>query len=1488
MDLKLSVHRPGGVESSDVVVTCDATASAGSVARALAERDPSRSFKGDPGIFTLRVDGPGAPRVLRNEVPLSESGIRSGDAVSLVPSTGHYRDGSDGRSAILMLLVESGPDAGKRFNLPVGNFLIGRDRHAEVQLNDPLVSKRHARLNVGDKLEIADLGSVNGIVAGGLTTSRTILRAGDTFAVGDTVIKVEHHRASGADDAQGGVAFNRSPYLNPVYKGKKVEAPEPPSPAQRQPFPFMMLVMPMLMGAVMIPMFMSQNGPGQGQMFMMMGLFMLMSPMMMLCNWWMSNRQEKKAEAEAIRQFHMALDHFAARIDIDRNEEAGMRRREHVSVTEVVQGASGRSNLLWAMRPDRHGFLDVRVGLASLPTRSEVEMPSARQAIPQYYDELVAVVNARSHVAPVPVVAPLTQIGTLGIAGAPDDALGAARAVISQITGLHSPAEVVLATLLPSEAAQEWDWVKWLPHTSSAQSPLECDLAASGAGACNQLVSALHELIDVRLGEKGDAKGDEMAGVSVVVLVDDHVPVDRPRLISLAERGRRAGVYCVWFADTTGKLPAASEIFFTHDTANHTVAAGFIADGSTVVPVQGEPISRDAAATFARDMCPILDAGAANDESGDVPMRVSFLSEVGLELAESPDAVIDRWQQSDSLPIQPEMIGKRRKRGHGLGAYIGATAHGPLTLDLRANGPHALVGGTTGAGKSEFLQSWVLGMATMHSPLRVTFLFVDYKGGAAFSECVKLPHTVGLVTDLTPHLVHRALRSLNAELRYREHILNQKKAKDVLELESRRDPDCPPSLVIIVDEFAALVSEIPDFVDGMVNVAQRGRSLGLHLILATQRPAGVIKDNLRANTNLRVALRMADESDSDDVVGSKIAGTFDPSIPGRGVAKTGPGRLAMFQSAYVGGWTTAEPPPPPITITNLVVGPRAEWEVPEEVVMAAAAEKPSEQDQGPNDLKRLVQGAVDAAGQAGIEAPRKPWLPELAHAYDLAKTPQSRTDTELIFGVVDDPDNQQQIPVAFYPDIDGNMAVVGTGGSGKSTFLRTLAVSAGLSTRGGPCHVYGLDFGSRGLSMLESLPHVGSVVTSDDDERVMRLIRMLRETIEERAERYAVLRANSITDYRRLAGKPDETRIFLLLDGMAALRQAYEMSPTGVIESLNTIASDGRQVGVHVIVSADRLSTIPSALSSTIQRRLILRMASDDDYAFANVPRGMLDSDSPPGRGCVGDAEVQVAVLGGTSDTSYESKSMSELGKEMVKSIRRDPAPIIGRLPDLVSPRSLPTPTPGHISVGLADVDLGPFDLPFDTPVYVVGPPRSGKTTAMVTIASQLRRAIPGAHFVYFGDGRSALRTALQWDEVADNDDEVEQLAVSLTERLGAGEWPPGGLALFFDGAHRLANLMCDQEMVTLINDASRLGQVVVADADVDQAGSSYALLKALRVARHGFALVPDQFDGDAVFNTPFPRTKRQDYPPGRALYVREGRVSKVQFAETEADGVAP
>ena len=339
-----------------------------------------------------------------------------------------------------------------------------------------------------------------------------------------------------------------------------------------------------------------------------------------------------------------------------------------------------------------------------------------------------------------------------------------------------------------------------------------------------------------------------------------------------------------------------------------------------------------------------------------------------------------------------------------------------------------------------------------------------------------LPHTVGLVTDLdartscaarSPRCAPSCATASTCSTARRPRTSSSSRAPA-----TRRRP---PSLVIVVDEFAALVKEVPEFVDGVVDVAQRGRSLGLHLILATQRPAGVIKDNLRANTNLRIALRMADEADSIRRARHADRGvTSTRSIPGRGAAKTGPGRLAAFQTGYAGGWTTDEPLPPGHRHRRAALRRRGR------VGGAGRAEDAVRADRPGAERHRATRRIRSHGGSPGatIPAPRKPWLAELAPRLRLlaAAEPAHRRASSLL-GVIDDAREPEPAARVLRPDRDGNMAVFGTGGSGKSATLRTIAAVARRSRpAAGRCTSTASTSPRGGLRMLESLPHVGAII----------------------------------------------------------------------------------------------------------------------------------------------------------------------------------------------------------------------------------------------------------------------------------------------------------------------------------------------------------------------------------------------------------------------------
>ena len=889
-------------------------------------------------------------------------------------------------------------------------------------------------------------------------------------------------------------------------KRRRTSRPEPPQRKGKQGFPIIPMVVPILMGAVLYAV--------TRQVFSL--IFIAMSPVLMLGQWFESRVSGRRAFVRDSAEFRKALEVTRNGVFGAMAEEREVRQAENPSVGEVAAAIAASSALLWSRRPGETGWVAARLGLGRQPSRQVIELPMTHRTSGELWEDLTALQEQSAHITDVPVVADWTE-GAVGIAGPSALVSGLARSLLVQLAGLHSPAELSLAVVSSTRHSARWDWMKWLPHVGGEYSPLSRSPLAAGGPVGTALVAEIEELLAARSAGPATRGADAVDPLpAVLLLVDDDAPVERARLVGLAETGAAYGIHVLWVASAVSKLPAACRTWV--DISSADVVSVSRQTEAAAEAVRAEYVDEPSALRAARTLSPVIDAGARPDDASDLPSRVSFLALATDSLASSADAVIERWRETQSVPDESDQ--EPLEKDHSLRALVGEGPDGPFQLDLRDQGPHALVGGTTGSGKSEFLQTWIMGMAATHSPSRVSFLLVDYKGGAAFADCVRLPHTVGLVTDLSPHLVRRALTSLRAELRYREHLLQSRdyKAKDLLEMERRRDPAAPPSLVIVVDEFAALAKEVPEFVDGVIDVAQRGRSLGLHLVLATQRPAGVIKDSLRTNTNLRVALRMNDEADSSDVVGTAIASTFDPGLPGRGVVRVGPGRLVPSRprTSEAGHRPSHRRRRSPSRPSGGTCPPGGRSE------SSASRRRPARS-------VRLTSSARSAASprqrtRRAYRRPASPGCRPFQRRTNGRRCPLSRATTRsvrataLMFGRADDPDNQTQTSIAFWPDKDGAMAVYGTGGSGKTTLLRTLATAAGLAcARESRTVVYGLDFAAGSLRNIEALPNVGSVIRGDDTERVARLLDWLSDEVDARSRRFADVNASSLLQYRRLA-----------------------------------------------------------------------------------------------------------------------------------------------------------------------------------------------------------------------------------------------------------------------------------------------------------------------------------------------------------------------------------
>lgn len=1270
MKLRLSLQHPEG-GTHDVTLACDVTATVADLARALIRA----GYGSDPLLprwaterlqsvsVLARSTAEGAPVLLDPGVAIAISGLQSG---RIIEPVAEFACGTAARvlEPAGYLEVLSGRQAGALYSLLPGRNLVGRDPTARVYLGDSEVSRRHALLEIADTGEavLCDLGSANGTRVAGAEPAAALAGPGTAMARGPT-----DTARDGADDS-GGIALRgtteidlggvtlrftpgppaargataarasaargagqtgrvhpdrivhtRSPRVDPEFPASTRDLPAPPAPAPPGRIPLLAMLAPMIMGGVM---FAVTRSP-------MSLMMMAFSPVMMIGSWvdarFVSRRKQRGEGAE----FRAALAAERSELEELRAREVRVRGEETPTLGQVARAVGERSGLLWARRPEHPRFLEVRFGEGVMPSRTRLSPPARGDANPKHWDALRRLEADFESVDPVPVLERLDRCGSIGVAGDEPFAAGLARSLVLQLAGQHSPEELVLACFAGPQSTVDWEWLKWLPHVDTVTSPIPAWQLADDAASTTRLLLALEGLIELRSGSppgggsRAGASGTRRPLPAVVVLVLTNDLAEPSRLIGLAEDGPAVGVHVIWVARSQAELPAACRTFVTlggesSDVSSDRATAiaglstvGFVRDGLRVPLSRVEHAELPVAVRLARSLAPVEDAAARALDESDLPKAVTLREVHTVDLTAGATPIAQAWAET----LTAHWVRGAEREPVSLAAPVGQGTEGPTVIDLRRHGPHALVGGTTGAGKSEFLQSWIMSLAAHVSPDRLTFLLVDYKGGAAFAECVDLPHTVGLVTDLSPHLVRRALTSLRAELRYREELLAEHGAKDLATMERRSDPAAPPTLVIVVDEFAALATEVPEFVDGVVDVAQRGRSLGLHLILATQRPAGVIKDNLRANTNLRVALRMADEADSSDVIGVKDAAYFDAETPGRGAIKVGPGRITHFQAGYLGGRERERGTEPALELRSLGFSEGPPWQVgyePEAVPAAGAAGtagissaasgagaaaaapkavRPRSPEKRPRDIERLRDGIVAAAHATKVRAPRRPWLDALPERIALDALSRGRTRGDLgrsqalgshareemsgpsaaagerddqaagamgdredavAVGVRDLPDQQAQRPELIDFERIGNLAITGSSGAGKTSALITLAAALSQGAVDRPVELYAIDAGGGALDAIRSLPTVGAVAPLADAELVGRVLERVSASLVARAARFVAARCSGLTAYRATPQGEREPRIVLLIDGFTALRQSAE-APGGSIAQLQRL-----------------------------------------------------------------------------------------------------------------------------------------------------------------------------------------------------------------------------------------------------------------------------------------------------------------------------------------------
>ncbi|MEU0817195.1 type VII secretion protein EccCa [Streptomyces mirabilis] len=1190
---------------------------------------------------------------------------------------------------------------------------------------------------------------------------------------------------------------------------------------------------------------------------------------------------------------------------------------------------------LWERRRQDADFLRVRVGTGDVPVQELVVGQNSAGGVmtppdPFMLNEARALQNRFATATDSPLTVPLDRAGNVSVVGDREGVLRVARALLIQAAVTHAPDDVAVALGIPGDQLTAWEWAKWLPHVldpSEHDGPVAArriapSLAQLAALCRDDLRQRASYAAEVRRG-LSDRDALRMTG-RLLVVSDEYgeTAVELPRpdtAVDLPDMG----VTVLHLLEQRVHEPDQVTVRITVEGDRITVED--LRETSTVAQGSSDAVSVAGAEGLARMLAPLRLSAEPAGEGTPVSGPVDFPGLLGID---------------DPAALDIERLWAPRSERAFLRVPIGLTdRHESVLLDLKESselgmGPHGLCVGATGSGKSELLRTLVLALTATHSPEDLALVLVDYKGGATFAPFTDLPHVAGVITNLENQagLVERVHSSLAGEVKRRQQVL--KDAGNIADighyaaLRATRRPDLEPlpHLFVVIDEFGELLTAKPDFIDLFLSIGRIGRSIGVHLLLSSQRIEGGKLKGLDTYLSYRLGLRTFSADESRTVLDTTDAFHLPP-LPGFGYLKVDTSTYERFKAGYVSGAYRGpalhdkqddEPLASPYPTYNTLGAPRED---------AAEEYAATKRETGPTVMSVMV-------GQLATAAPpvRRIWLPPLPDAItlDTAAGPLE-ADTEGLrlahrdgamrvpLGILDDPAKQWQQPWLLDLTVaGGHTAVIGGPQSGKTTLLRTLALSLALTHTPYDVAVYGLDLVGGGLSALAGLPHVGGIAGRADHERAARTVAEVRTMLGQREELFRAHGIDSIDQLRHLRaqGKLPQlgsTDIVLLVDGFGALRDEFAELDDAVADLLKR----GGGYGIHVVAGMLRWNDVRIATQSMFGTRVELRL---NDPADSSIDRKLSETLSPdtPGR-VLTDGKLFAQVALPRIDNRPGTGNLASVLERSARTIRAgwhgDVAAPVRVLPTRLPAAKLPSPTaePRAIPIGVDQDALAPALLDLfgsDQHLLILGDNECGKTNLLKLIVRQLVDRY-GDEELVFGvfDPRRGLRGAVPEPYrggYAHNAKLAAALATGiateLEKRLPETADPDAvGAEPSFTGP-RIVILVDDYDILTTagqqplapflpyISSAQDIGlHFVIARRT---AGSSRALYEPLLTTLRETGTAALLMTGNRTEGQLFPGLYASAQPPGRGTLVRRGRHQLIQTALTdEADeepGSAP
>ncbi|MEK4473407.1 type VII secretion protein EssC [Paenibacillus sp. FSL R7-0048] len=1086
----------------------------------------------------------------------------------------------------------------------------------------------------------------------------------------------------------------RTPRIKPNYPEGELVLEDPARPSGKPTFSWLTIIVPPI-GMLVISIFMSTLTRSFTMLISTMGMTLL-TVMVSILNYKSSvkkhHEQNKKLEKKYLNYL------FQVRNDL---QSAASTQREaytyiHPSIQSCVEIVRGRSKQLWEKTGIEDDFLNLRVGAGIQPIALVPTYSSKAKAIDDDnpLEEIASKICEEMYfVRDIPVYIPLRNINTLGIYGKQQEVRDFLNAVLVHLTTHQGYDDVRVICVMQPDDLEHWEWLKWLPHTWNKDRS-QRSLATTSFDASNIADELLPELRKREENSKNGYGLQPMQAPYYVFLVFAPELWDSTDMMKYLLSGNASlGVTSIFTSEKIDvALPLNCQAILeikggkgmvrkdTNQLLSH-LADYFSADS----------LDKKNSEFFARSLSPLRIKEGQNNSY--IPPMVTFLESFEVEQVESLN-VMERWSKNQanrtmSIPL-----------GLGAGGKF-------LLFDMheKSYGPHGLVAGTTGSGKSELLQSLLLGLAVNYHPHEIAFVLIDYKGGGMANAFLGLPHLVGTITNLGGNQINRALASIKSELLRRQRLFSEAGVTSIdnyIVLYRNKEVNLPlPHLIIVVDEFAELKSDQPEFMKELVSAARVGRSLGIHLILATQKPSGVVDDQIWSNSRFKLCLKVQTPSDSQEML--KRTEAAEIKEKGRGYLQVGNNEVfTLFQSSWSGApyqaGETDQDGSPKMDIVSLSGERRA----------LIPKGKNSDDVSKLSELQAVVNHIAAISAEQSIGEAFQLWLPPLPETMTLADVMDQnqiwdgqswkQPDQNLIatVGRIDNPSDQEQYNLDINFNQDGHLLVYGAPSSGKTTLLKTIIMSLALKYEPDYVHFYILDFGTRTLGVFHELPHVGDIIFPEDEQKLGKLISWLLSQLDERKRKFSQLGISNLVSYSAATGEK-VPYIVILLDNYTGFSEAYD----DFILELSKLVREGGNYGIYFVFAANAVNSYPYRISQNIKQALVYQMSDRLDYSSILGRTEGMEPTNTVGRGLLKDnriLEFHTALpVDGSSDDQIAA-SLRRISSEM-KAVAGVNNPMgISVIPDKLSLAELLERVPKEQPQGNYLVPLG---LDWDTTLPV-------------------------------------------------------------------------------------------------------------------------------------------------------------------------------------------